>query len=287
MTHRPGRSHDRTRRISSGRIRRSAAPRCSDLGPGRLGSCDHHHAVATVYGMTGDATPRVRTSGSGSRPTAPSSGVCGSAAMASWCSRTTSSATSCRRLGHVGNDGGGRQGSAPGPTAMSAASWCRRCHGRLSGPATRTGWVDTLRSFIDLKARTRELSADRMSRTNRVVIKQSYAHRYVRGDQRDPPVTPLMGDQHAAAVLAQYLTSWSIHHGPCSAPRIRCRGLSLRPVREFDLPHLASIQPDDYEHNPRAEMLPELELSNRIAGASSTKQYWRFVRHSGHRRRGA
>lgn len=34
--------------------------------------------------------------------------------------------------------------------------------------------------------------------------------------------------------------------------------MTLRPVLESDLAHLASIQPDDYEHDPRAEMLPWL-----------------------------
>jgi len=41
---------------------------------------------------------------------------------------------------------------------------------------------------------------------------------------------------------------------------IRCRDVELRAVTQDDLAHLAVIQPDDYEHDPRAEMLPELSL---------------------------
>lgn len=40
--------------------------------------------------------------------------------------------------------------------------------------------------------------------------------------------------------------------------RIHCRDVNLRPVVEGDLGHLAAILPDDYEHDPRAEMLPWL-----------------------------
>ncbi len=52
----------------------------------------------------------------------------------------------------------------------------------------------------------------------------------------------------------------SISVWPVFDLRIRCRDVELRAVREDDLPHLASIQPDDYEHDPRAEMLPGLNL---------------------------
>lgn len=45
---------------------------------------------------------------------------------------------------------------------------------------------------------------------------------------------------------------------PLFGLRLHCRDVGLRPVREGDLPHLASIQPDDYEHDPRAELLAGL-----------------------------
>src|SRR3954465_1098391 len=52
------------------------------------------------------------------------------------------------------------------------------------------------------------------------------------------------------------------HEGPPDWPlfglRLTCGGVPLRPAREEDLPHLAAIQPDDYEHDPRAEVLPGL-----------------------------
>jgi RimJ/RimL family protein N-acetyltransferase len=63
---------------------------------------------------------------------------------------------------------------------------------------------------------------------------------------------------------------------PLFGLRIRCRGLDLRPVREDDLPHLASIQPDDSEHDPRAEMLPELSLEQN-RGRLVYQGYWRAL----------
>lgn len=42
--------------------------------------------------------------------------------------------------------------------------------------------------------------------------------------------------------------------------RIRTPELTLRLVRENDLAHLAATLPDDYEHDPHAEMLPGLDL---------------------------
>lgn len=42
--------------------------------------------------------------------------------------------------------------------------------------------------------------------------------------------------------------------------RLACGEVDLRPAREDDLPHLAAIQPDDYEHDPRAEALPGLSV---------------------------
>jgi RimJ/RimL family protein N-acetyltransferase len=41
---------------------------------------------------------------------------------------------------------------------------------------------------------------------------------------------------------------------------IRCREVKLQPVRDSDLPYLASIRPDGYEHDPRAEMLSGLSI---------------------------
>jgi RimJ/RimL family protein N-acetyltransferase len=58
--------------------------------------------------------------------------------------------------------------------------------------------------------------------------------------------------------------------------RIRCDAVSLRPVREDDLPHLAAIQPDDYEHDPRADLFPG--LSDRQHRARLVYQdYWRSM----------
>jgi RimJ/RimL family protein N-acetyltransferase len=48
---------------------------------------------------------------------------------------------------------------------------------------------------------------------------------------------------------------------PLYGLRLRCREVSLRPVREDDLPRLAAILPDDYESDPRAEMLPWLDVA--------------------------
>ena len=47
---------------------------------------------------------------------------------------------------------------------------------------------------------------------------------------------------------------------PLFGLRLRCDDVVLRPVRECDLPHLAAIQPSDYEHDPRAERLPGQDL---------------------------
>ena len=58
--------------------------------------------------------------------------------------------------------------------------------------------------------------------------------------------------------------------------RIRCGAVELRAVREDDLPFLASVQPDDYEHDPRAEMLPELDLAQNRERLVH-QDYWRSV----------
>jgi RimJ/RimL family protein N-acetyltransferase len=47
---------------------------------------------------------------------------------------------------------------------------------------------------------------------------------------------------------------------PLFALRLSCGEVTLRPACEEDLPHLAAIQPDDYEHDPRAEALPGLDV---------------------------
>ncbi|MEV6598579.1 GNAT family N-acetyltransferase [Actinoplanes sp. NPDC051346] len=58
--------------------------------------------------------------------------------------------------------------------------------------------------------------------------------------------------------------------------RIRCGPAELRTVRESDLPLLASIQPDDYEHDPRAEMLPGLDLAQNRERLVY-QNYWRAM----------
>jgi len=52
----------------------------------------------------------------------------------------------------------------------------------------------------------------------------------------------------------------SISDWPLFGLRLRCNDVLLRLVRERDLPRLAAIQPPDYEHDPRAERLPEQDL---------------------------
>ena len=39
---------------------------------------------------------------------------------------------------------------------------------------------------------------------------------------------------------------------------LRCRGVRLRPLREADLPYLASVLPDDVGHDPRLELFADL-----------------------------
>lgn len=63
---------------------------------------------------------------------------------------------------------------------------------------------------------------------------------------------------------------------PLFGLRIRCRDAELRPVREDDLAHLASILPDDYEHDPRAEMLPWLDLQQNRSRLVH-QGYWRSL----------
>jgi RimJ/RimL family protein N-acetyltransferase len=40
--------------------------------------------------------------------------------------------------------------------------------------------------------------------------------------------------------------------------RLRCRGVELRPLREDDLPYLASVLPGDVGHDPKLELFPDL-----------------------------
>ena len=58
--------------------------------------------------------------------------------------------------------------------------------------------------------------------------------------------------------------------------RLRCRGVELRPAIENDLSHLAANLPDDYEHDPRAELLPWLSLRENRQRLIC-QQYWRSV----------
>jgi RimJ/RimL family protein N-acetyltransferase len=58
--------------------------------------------------------------------------------------------------------------------------------------------------------------------------------------------------------------------------RIRCRTVELRLVQESDLPLLASIQPDDYEHDPHAERLPGLDLGQHRQRLVY-QDYWRAL----------
>ncbi|OJF13042.1 GNAT family N-acetyltransferase [Couchioplanes caeruleus] len=66
-------------------------------------------------------------------------------------------------------------------------------------------------------------------------------------------------------------SAWPLFH-----LRIRCGPAELRSVKESDLPLLASIQPDDYEHNPRAEMLPGLDLAQN-RDRLVYQDYWRAM----------
>ena len=50
------------------------------------------------------------------------------------------------------------------------------------------------------------------------------------------------------------------HEWPLFGLRVEHDGLLLRLVRESDLPHLAAMQPPDYEHDPRVEPLPGHDL---------------------------
>lgn len=61
---------------------------------------------------------------------------------------------------------------------------------------------------------------------------------------------------------------------PLFGLRIHCRGVELRAVREDDLPRLAAIRPDDYEHDPHAEMFAGLD-QRQNRSRLSYQEYWR------------
>lgn len=63
---------------------------------------------------------------------------------------------------------------------------------------------------------------------------------------------------------------------PLFGLRLRSGGISLRPVREVDLAHLATIQPDDYEHDPRAETFQGLDAAQHRARLVY-QDYWRSM----------
>jgi RimJ/RimL family protein N-acetyltransferase len=67
------------------------------------------------------------------------------------------------------------------------------------------------------------------------------------------------------------MTAW-----PLFDLRIRCRDVRLRSLRESDLPRLAEIQPDDYEHDPRAELFSGLDL-RRNRQRLAHQGYWRAL----------
>jgi len=63
---------------------------------------------------------------------------------------------------------------------------------------------------------------------------------------------------------------------PLLGIQIRCSEITLRPLREGDLHNLAAIQPDDYEHDPRAEAFPGLDASQHRTRLVY-QDYWRSM----------
>lgn len=63
---------------------------------------------------------------------------------------------------------------------------------------------------------------------------------------------------------------------PLFGLRLRCREVTLRPMRESDLVHLSAIQPDDYEHDPGAELLDGLDLRTHRTRLLF-QDYWRSM----------
>jgi RimJ/RimL family protein N-acetyltransferase len=68
----------------------------------------------------------------------------------------------------------------------------------------------------------------------------------------------------------------STDHWPLFGLRLRGQGVALRPVRESDLPDLASIEPADYEHDPRVEAFPNHDLSEH-RHRLLYQDYWRAL----------
>jgi RimJ/RimL family protein N-acetyltransferase len=67
------------------------------------------------------------------------------------------------------------------------------------------------------------------------------------------------------------MTTW-----PLFDLRLRCRDVELRAIRESDLRRLAAIQPDDYEHNPDAEMFPGLDV-HQNRSRLVYQEFWRSL----------
>lgn len=63
---------------------------------------------------------------------------------------------------------------------------------------------------------------------------------------------------------------------PLFGLRLHCGEVALRPVREADLEHLAAIQPDDYEHDPRAEVFQGFDAA-RHRTRLVYQDYWRSM----------
>lgn len=63
---------------------------------------------------------------------------------------------------------------------------------------------------------------------------------------------------------------------PLFGLRLRCQDVALRHVRESDLPTLAALQPDDYEHDPRAEWFDGHDLAQHRRRLVY-QGYWRSV----------
>jgi RimJ/RimL family protein N-acetyltransferase len=64
---------------------------------------------------------------------------------------------------------------------------------------------------------------------------------------------------------------------PLFGLELRCRGVTLRPVREADLDDLAARLPDDHEHNPRAERFDWQSEREHRARVLVYQQYWRTM----------
>ena len=63
---------------------------------------------------------------------------------------------------------------------------------------------------------------------------------------------------------------------PLFGLRLRCGDVTLRPVRERDLAHLAALQPDDHEHDPRPEVFPWMDV-RRHRSRLVHQEYWRSM----------